>query len=293
MIADLTGQAEVLAEGLVFGEGPRWRDGHLVFSDIHAHRVLSLDQTGGPDDGTLSTVATFDGACSGLGWLPDGTLLVSSMDDRRVLRVEGGVVVEWADLSGITEFGINDMVVAADGHAYVGQFGYDFHGGGRPGLAPLLIVDPLGRPRLGPPDLMVANGIAITSDGSTLVVAESGACRLTAFTLVDGEPVDRRVYAELPPKGYPDGICLDAEGAVWVACPILDSFVRVLPGGEVTHVIRMLIGRHAIACVLGGEDRHTLYMCTASTLGGAGESRAAMDAQIERITVDVPGAGIP
>src|SRR5581483_7632923 len=272
-----------------FLEGPRWRGDSLYTSDLHRHEVIRVDASG-----AVEVVATLDGPPSGLGWLPDGRMLIVSMDDRRVLRREAdGTLVEHADLSSFSPFQINDMVVVTRGHAFVGQMGYDLHGGGGAGAQPaaLLRVDPDGTAHEAAPDLRVANGMAVATDDRTLVVAESAGKDLVACDLADdGTLANRRVWAELP--DYPDGICIDAEDGVWIACPVGDRFLRVVEGGDVTDEIPVP-GRHAIACALGGADGRTLFMLTAPTHGNAEESRAAMDSRIETTTVTVPGCERP
>jgi len=268
-----------LVTGRNFLEGPRWRGDVLFVSDMHADAVLEVTA-----DGTVSTVVEVDQP-SGLGWLPDGTLLVSSMTARTVLRYDGKTVTVHADLSAFAPHEINDMVVDRHGHAFVGQFGYDLRGGGRPTPSSLLRVDPDGSVHEAAPDLRMANG------DRTLVVAESSGKCLTGFDLADdGTLSNRRVWAELPDA--PDGMCLDSENGVWIAGPVTDRFVRVIEGGEVTDIVDTP-GRHGIACALGGPDGRTLYMITSTTHGERGESQAARTGAIETTTVRVPGAERP
>lgn len=274
-----------LVTGLSFLEGPRGRRDALYVSDMHGDAVLRVDA-----HGVVTTVVEVSQP-SGLGWLPDGTLLVSSMADRHLVRWDGATLAVHADLSDRAPYEINDMVVDRHGHAFVGQFGYDLRGGGAPATAPLLRVDPDGSVHDAAPDLRMANGMAITTDDRTLVVAESSGKCLTAFALADdGALTDRRVWAELP--DHPDGICLDADDGVWIAGPVTDRFVRVVEGGEVTDVVETP-GRHGIACALGGPDGRTLFLCTAGTHGARDESRTALDAAIETTRVRVPGAERP
>jgi len=281
---------ETLLAGRAFLEGPRWHDGALYVSDMHAHEVLRVGA-----DGSFDVVASLDTAPSGLGWLPDGSMLIVSMDDRRVLRLDPGAtdgrLHEHADASGVAPNEINDMVVDRHGHAFISQFGYDFHGGAKMRSAPLLRVDPDGRVHEVTDGLRMANGMAITADGATLVVAESAGRRLLGFDLAsDGELSNQRVWADLPEGDYPDGICIDAEDAVWIAGPASDRFVRVREGGEVTDVVEVAVaGRHAIACAIGGADGHTLFGCTSGTQGEPEVSRAERTARIETATVTVPG----
>lgn len=278
-------EISTLVTGRSFLEGPRWRGDALFVSDMHGDSVLRVTA-----DGDVSTVVDV-AQPSGLGWLPDGSLLVSSMTARAVLRFDGTALAPHADLRSHAPYEINDMVVDRHGHAFVGQFGYDLRGGGAPASAPLLRVDPDGSVHEAAPDLRMANGMAITTDDRTLLVAESSGKCLTGFDLADdGGLSNRRVWAELP--DHPDGICLDAEDGVWVAGPVSDRFVRVVEGGEVTDVVETP-GRHGIACALGGPDGRTLFMLTSTTHGGRAESRGAMSASIETTTVAVPGAERP
>ncbi|PDH35785.1 MAG: gluconolactonase [OM182 bacterium MED-G24] len=275
---------EQVATGFSFTEGPRWHDGQLFFSDFYNYKVRSVDAAG-----NVETVVHVEHQPSGLGWLPDGRMLVVSMTNRKLLRMESdGALSEHADLSEIAAFHCNDMAVDELGRAWVGNFGFD-NEGGQPGPATLAQVMPDGTVRAAADGLMFPNGTMISPDGKTLVVAETYARRLTAFDIADdGTLSNRRLWAETGDH-WPDGCCMDAEGAIWVADPRGGCVVRVLEGGEVTEQIDT--GRGAFACVLGGNDRRDLYICTSS--GSGAQARTAQDASIERVTVDVPGAGIP
>ncbi|WP_420640055.1 SMP-30/gluconolactonase/LRE family protein [Candidatus Poriferisocius sp.] len=257
---------QTILEGLNFSEGPRWHDGALWFSDMHAHRVVRTDL-----HGNAETVAVVDwDDPSGLGWLPDGRLLVVAMSTQKLLRQEpDGSMVEHADLSPLAIGDINDMIVRSDGTAYIGDMGFRIHNGGERRTAQTLMVSPDGVASVGAGGLEAPNGHILTPDESTLIVAESSAYRLTAFDVAaDGSLSNRRTYAELVPESDavavapPDGICLDAQGAVWVADPVGRRVFRVLPGGEVTDSYDMA-PKMPVACVLGGEDRRTLLICAA------------------------------
>lgn len=275
----------VLLDDLAFAEGPRWHDGRLWLSDMHSNRVLAVDENGSAD-----VIAIVEQQPSGLGWLPDGRLLVVSMTDRRVLRFDGGTPVEHADLSKLASFHCNDMVVDSVGRAYVGNFGFDLHSGEAPRSTRLALVEPDGQTRVAAESLSFPNGSVITPDGKTLIVAETFAGVLTAFDVEsDGSLSGRRVFASLD-QAAPDGICLDAEGCVWVASPTGRAVLRVRDGGEVTD--RIDVGRPAFACMLGGADRRTLYICTASTSFPV-KCRERRDSRIEFIRVRTPGAGLP
>lgn len=275
----------VLAEGFRFPEGPRWHDGRLVFSDQHDRRVLAVDV-----DGRVETVVEVPECPSGLGWLPDGRLLVVSMHDRKLLRLDPEGLTEVADLSLHATWHCNDMVVDSVGRAYIGNFGFDLDAQADPCTAVMIRVDPDGTVAVAEDELRFPNGTVITPDGTTLVVGESyGGC-LTAFDVApDGTLTNRRLWARL--KGaVPDGICLDAEGAIWSACPLTGRVVRVREGGEVTDEVRVT-RNGAYACMLGGTDGRTLFVCAAdaSDPAATGDRRGA----IEVCAVDVPHAGLP
>lgn len=276
---------DVLLDGLRFPEGPRWHEDRFWFSDMHAGRVIALSM-----DGTAETIVEVEAEPSGLGWLPDGRLLVVSMQDRRLLRLDPEGLAEVADLSSLASFHCNDMVVDAQGRAYVGNFGFDLHKQASPIGANLILVHPDGRTEVAAKDLRFPNGTVITPDGKTLIIGESfGAC-LTAFDIAeDGSLHNRRLWAQLD-GDVPDGICLDEEGAIWVASPVgTGGVLRVREGGEVTN--RIAVEHDAFACMLGGSNRRTLFICTApdSDPAKTGDHRG----RIEIIEVDVPGAGLP
>jgi sugar lactone lactonase YvrE len=284
-------ERQTVVSGLSFGEGPRWHEGSLYLADMHQHRVLRVDVSREP--ASVEIVAQHDSAVSGLGWLPGGDLIVVAMNGE-VLRAGPSGLARHADLSAWAPHGVNDMIVHAGGWAYVGQFGYDREGGGRPVPADLLRVDADGTVTPAASDMLVANGMILTADGRTLLVAESAGRRIAAFAVDStGQLTNHRVWADLPDNHYPDGICLDAEGAVWVACPTAGRFIRVLEGGTVTDHIPVEADRHAIACVLGGTERRCLYLLTAATLGNAEQSRSLLSGRLESVSVAVSGAGRP
>ena len=276
---------DVLLAGLTFPEAPRWRAGKLWFSDFYSQRVMTVDL-----DGRAETIVEIPQRPSGLGWRPDGSLLIVSMLDRCLLRLESGVPRLVADLSALATGPCNDMVVDAAGRAYVGNFGFDRHGGEKERTTCLIRVDPNGGLARVADDLMFPNGTVITPDGKTLIVAETFVHRLTAFDVgADGTLARRRVFAELP-GCYPDGICLDVDGAVWVADARGRRVVRVFEGGRIERTIST--GEQgAFACMLGGDDRRTLFICTSSGSGPAVANKR--DGRIEMIRVDRPGTGLP
>jgi sugar lactone lactonase YvrE len=290
-------QAAVIHEGLGFGESPRWHDGRLWFSDFYRHGVFSVRADGSDETKELGV----ETQPSGLGWLPDGSLLVVSMTDRRVLRRDAaGAVTTHADISAHCGFWANEMLVSASGVAYVGNFGFDLdekiRSGGAEALASgspttnVVVVGPDGQIRQVVPDMAFPNGTAITDDGRTLIIAETLAFRLSAFDVAsDGTLSNRRVFAQL--EFVPaDGICLDDEGQVWVAHPLATEALRVREGGEVTA--RAHTSQRTFACALGGEDRQTLFIMTSPT-SDRFSLAGTTPARIESVRVDVPGAGLP
>jgi sugar lactone lactonase YvrE len=279
---------EPYLSGLAFPESPRWHEGALWFSDFYDHRVCRVTA-----DGRAETAAEVPGQPSGLGWLPDGRLLVVSMNDRRLLRLDGDSLVEVADLSALAPAPCNDMLVDGQGRAYIGNFGFDLQGRAPFASTSLVLVTPDGRARVAAADMHFPNGTVLTPDGRTLIVAESYAQRLTAFDVMeDGSLARRRVWAQLEGKGVgPDGICLDAEGAVWLASPVTREVLRVREGGQITH--RLPTANQAVACMLGGEQRKTLFVLTGRVLVTPEQSRAERSGMIHAARVEVGGAGLP
>ena len=279
-------QRKTLVDGLLFGESPRWHDGRLWFSDMHAQTVMTVRL-----DGTYERVVEVPGTPSGLGWLPDGRLLIVSMVDRRLLRLEGDRLVEHADMSNIATWHCNDMVVDRNGNAYVGNFGFDLEAEEPVAAeATMALVTSDGKVEAAADGLLFPNGTVITPDGSTLIVAETYGARLTAFDIQpNGFLTNRRIFANLSPN-IPDGICLDDEGAIWVADPLGKECFRVLEGGEVTD--RIPTGRGCFACMLGGLDRKTLFLMTADDFRRE-KVLEARSARIEIVDVEIPGAGLP
>lgn len=278
-------KTKVLLDGLMFPEGPRWHDDRLWFSDMQGLNVTALDATGKSEK-----IIEVKGSPSGLGWLPDGRLLVVSMLDRRLLRLDPEGLVIVADLNHLASFHCNDMVVDKQGRAYIGNFGFDYAANAPVEPAEIVLVTPDGHARIVAENLLFPNGTVITPDGQTLIVAETFGNRLTAFDLEsDGSLTKRRIWASLE-GSFPDGICLDAEGAIWVAAPHPGEVVRVLQGGDITH--RVSVSTRPYACMLGGDDGRTLFVCTAGS-AIPDKVRAMPGGKIETVQVDVPGAGLP
>lgn len=263
--------ASVLRDGLAFGEGPRWRDGRLWFSDFYRRAVFTLTE-----DGAETEVVDVPTQPSGLGWLPDGRLLVSSMTDRTVLRLEpDGTLAVHADLTAYADHHVNDLVTDATGRAYVGNFGYDLHhdmaerdvptilGDESAGATRLVRVDPDGSVTVVAEGVRFPNGMALIDEGRTLILAETLRLQLTAFDVApDGSLSNRRVWASTAPQMVaPDGICADPQGGIWVAAALGAAVVRYAEGGEVTGMVET--SQNAFACALGGADGRTLFAMTA------------------------------
>jgi sugar lactone lactonase YvrE len=264
--------AEILADGVFFGEGPRWHEGRLWFSDFFAHAIKSVSA-----EGDVRVEVQTDDRPSGLGWLPDGRLQFVAMTSRTVRRVEtDGSITVVADLSSLAPFHCNDMVIDAAGHAFVGHFGFDLdHSLINNGVeatiadhpvASLIRVDTDGTTTVAAADMHFPNGSVITPDGSTLIVGETLGFRLTAFDLgADGSLTNRRVWADLGAR-VPDGCCLDADGNIWVANPLAPECYLVAEGAEGGDIIEVIdTGDPCFACMLGGDDGKTLFMLTAPT----------------------------
>lgn len=273
---------KTLATGLAFPECPRWRGDGLYFSDIHAGIVRSMTL-----DGKLTELARLPHRVSGLGWSAEGDLLMVSVPDTRILRLREGKLTLHADMAPLCEGPCNDMIADARGNCYAGNIGYDHFGGAplKPGR--LIRVDAAGKISVAAEDLIFPNGIRFTPDGRTAIVAESFAHRLTAFRVAeDGSLVDRRVFAELG-DCVPDGIALDAEGAVWVADAATNRVLRVLDGGRVAQVVHTGALR-AFACELGGPDGRHLFVCAAPQTGL--KSLELLQGAILLAKVEVPSA---
>jgi sugar lactone lactonase YvrE len=274
-----------VVDGLGFPESPRWRDGTLWCTDHVAREIITVDVDGGVD-----VRHTTDFRPSGLGWLPGGDLVVVAMHERAVMRLGPSGFRPHADLSGLASFHCNDMVVTPEGRAYVGNFGFDLHGGGQLATAELVLVEPDGGGRVVADELLFPNGMAITPDGGELIVGETFGARLSAFTIgADGSLGPRRTWADVGEVSA-DGICLDADGAVWVASPATGTVVRVAEGGTILTAVAT--EATPFACMLGGEARRTLFVTT-SDGNGADPPTAPRTGRIETLEVSTAGAGLP
>ena len=287
----------VVAEKYSFLEGPRWHDGRLWLSDFYTHQVVSMDESGGD----VRVEASVPAQPSGLGWLPDGRLLIVSMRDHTVRRREpGGELAVHADLSQHATGHLNDMVVDTEGRAYVGNFGFDLMTGAPMVPAPLVRIDPDGTTSVATEALHFPNGAVLT--GNTLIVAETFGHRISAFDIgSDGGLSDRRDWASFGAvpattdvgealgllSVAPDGMCLDAEGAVWIADALGNRALRVRAGGEIVEEISTGdTGTYAVA--LGGHDGRTLFLCTAPGFAEH-ERRVTREAKILSVQVNIPG----
>lgn len=270
-------KTEIFLDGLVFPESPRWHDNKLWFSDMDARKVMTIDMNGKTD--LIVKMPTFP---SGLGWLPDGRLLIVSMQNKILFRLDSNGLVEVADLSDLATHWCNDMCVDKQGRAYIGNFGYDYL---KDPFVPaeIVLVMPDGTARIVADNMAFPNGMVITADENTLIVGETMKGCLTAFDIEkDGNLTSKRIWSRVK---SPDGICLDADGGIWVASPGTGKVFRVLEGGKITHKIKVTANHQPYACMLGGADRCTLFITTSqwSRIGG----------RIETIKVDIPGAGLP
>ena len=289
-------------QGGAFFECPRWHEGRWWISDFYRRIVMTCSP-----DGSTATVMEVEQQPSGLGWMPDGSLLVVSMRDHRILRRSpAGEVTTHADLSEHCAGHLNDMVVDAHGHAYVGEFGFDLMAFADPAPAGFMRVDPDGSVTVLAQDLLFPNGSVITPDGATLIVGETAGSRYTAFTLADdGSVSERRVWAQVAPllelgplaetlpqlKFGPDGCTLDAEGCIWAADAVGARCARVAPGGEIVDEIQAPDGLGVFACMLGGEDGRTLLLCAAPDF--LPTSAHTREAVLLTTVVGVPHAGLP
>ena len=282
---------DVLCSGYGLVESPRWHDGRLWFSDWTGGRIVAVD-----DAGSTEVIVEHTSLPLCFDFLPDGRLLLVSNQERALLRLEAdGTLATYADLTAISDLGCNDIVVDGRGFAFVNSPHFDFAAGPPPGeVQPgrIGVVTPDGEARVVADDIAFPNGMAISADGSTLVVADSYRHGLIGFAMADdGTLSDRRVWADLGDHN-PDGICLDAAGAAWYADVPHQVCVRVAEGGEVLRTVGL--DRGAFACMLGGTDAPYLYAVTAIWPGAAGlMTHTEWDGQVVRIAVDVPGAGWP
>jgi sugar lactone lactonase YvrE len=283
-------EPHLLVNGLGFPECPRWHNGVLWVSDIMTRQILNVGA-----DGSTTVFAELPHRPMGLGFLADGDILVVSMEDCRLLRYRDGNSTVLADLASITVGLLNDLVVDGSGRAYLSNTGRKLGLGDRKpaNIVTFAAGEP---PRVVASGLQLSNGMVVTPDRRTLIVAETEGARLSAFTIADdGSLVDQRVFASLPGH-IPNGICGDAEGAVWVSSHN-GGFLRVLEGGEIADRVEVAgnSARMATACALGGVDGRQLFMASCDQLPSHADFLANVErsGRVDVVTVDVPGAGWP
>jgi sugar lactone lactonase YvrE len=278
-------KTELLLDGLMFPEGPRWHQDKLWFTDQHARQIKTVDI-----NGNSKLIAELSDLPGGLGWLSDGRLLVVSMCNQQLLVLEHKELRLFADLSELASFHCNDLLVDQHGRSYVGNFGYDLHGGAALSTAEIILVSSEGKPKVVSTEVIFPNGMVITRDGNTLIVAETFASRLSSFSIQnDGSLGKRELWADLD-DAFPDGICLDQENGIWVACPNTGDVIRVEHGGVVTDKVETI--GNAYACMLGDVERNTLFVLTSET-DDPEEAVRLRSGRIEIANVNVPGVGLP
>jgi sugar lactone lactonase YvrE len=283
MVIDL-GPVSTLTDNLAFPEDPRWHDGHFYFADMLDRRVARIER-----DGTVKTLATFEDSPSGIGFLANGDMLVVSMYHEQLIRVDArGNKSLYADLGTAAGAGVNDMVVDREGRAYIVQFGGDTHE--PPVPSPLIVVQPDGKVGTDGEGLLIGNGIRISDDGKTLIVAESAGKRISLFDIGDGGKLSNRRTVPLPDGHFADGICLDNQGGIWVAA-LWNGLIRITLSGELTHRIKLEGDRNAYACMYGGADHATLHICSAGPFDNE-KARITRAGRIETIVTGFTGAGL-
>lgn len=277
-------QASMLASGFVFLEGLRWRNGRLWMSDMWGDACYGLNL-----NGQSNRICSVPQRPSGLGFLPDGTLIIVSMADRKLLRLVDGTLTEYADLSAVATGDLNDLLIDDLGTAYAGNFGYDLFGGASPAPANIARVSPDGAITVVAHDLTFPNGMVTVDSGRTFVVSETFANRLTAYDLdAKGGLSNRRVYAQLGDR-TPDGLCVDRQDGIWVASFATSEFIRIARDGTITDRL-FCENKRAVSCALGGEDLKTLFC---STFEGHLDDIVARKkvGAIETVRVSIPARG--
>jgi sugar lactone lactonase YvrE len=276
----------LVAGGLSWPEAPRWHEGYLYFSDCHNFRVMRVK----PGAGAAEIVAPLEGRPSGMDFFPDGRLLVAGAIDRKLWWVIDGRTELAADLSMHTSGLLNDMIVDAQGRAWIGDTGFNLAAGGRERPGTLFSWSPEEGVRRAAENIRFPNGLAITPDGRTLYLAETFASAITAFDLSpDGTLSNRRIHAQL--EGRPDGMCLDADGGLWVALLWNQAFHRIGRDGNVTHRLAFEHER-TVSCVLGGPERRTLFLGTSELIDN-GTTLTRGEGTIKCLDAPFAGVGIP
>lgn len=298
-----------VAEGFHFLEGPRWHENKLWFSDMHGYKVYNMDTSG-----NISTIAEIPEQPSGLGWLPDGSLIIVSMLDRRLMKLKNGELSIHADMSQLTPFQCNDMVISKDGTAYVGNFGTESVES-KINKTCLISVSVEGEAKICTYGLLFPNGTVISSDGKELIVGETFGGNLTSFEINEsGELANRAIWARVMPLHFkiitsiirflniplkesnstpfpvPDGICLDSDNGIWIASPTTSEVIRYKKGGKITD--RIVTPQPAYACMLGGENGKELFILTAGS-SNPQFCKENKTGEIYKIGVEYEGSGKP
>ena len=284
MVTEL-GPVTPLISDLAFPEDPRWHQGRFYFADMLDRKVRRIEP-----DGSVTEIVTIEDSPSGIGFLPNGDMLLVSMYHELVLRVDAsGKTTTHADLGPLAGAGINDMAVDRDGRAYVVQFGDDPTE--PPVPSPIILVQPDGTIGKASNDgLLIGNGIRITEDGRTLVVAESAGKCVSIFDIGTNGTLSNRRVVNLPTDHFADGICLDSEGGIWVSCLWMGA-IRITHDGTWTHRIKLEGDRNVYACMYGGADRKTLYLCTGGPYDNE-RARVTRAGRIDTIVTGFTGAGL-
>jgi sugar lactone lactonase YvrE len=280
-------EPRTLLTGLAMGESPRWHDDQFWVCDWVAQEVIRVDAAGQPE--VVLNVASLPFS---IDWLADGRMVIVSSNDRRlVAREPDGALTTYAELGGICDRPWNEIVVDGRGNTYVNSINFDMMAGESPKPGIVALVAPDGTSRQVADGLLFPNGMAVTPDNSTLIVAESHGGRLSAFDIgADGDLSNRRFWAEIE-QAAPDGICLDADGAVWYADVPNQRCVRVREGGQVVQTVEVGLG--CFACMLDGANGRTLFIVAAEWHGAEQVGGDVRTGQVLTIEAPAPHAGWP
>ncbi|WP_298773648.1 SMP-30/gluconolactonase/LRE family protein [uncultured Shewanella sp.] len=278
-------QVKCVANGLCYPESPRWHEGELWFTDVFLGEIHVLDR-----HYNLRLIARYDGVLSGIGWMPNGDFCAVSVFEHKVLKIDDKRFYCWADLHDDESFVSNDMIIDGRGHAFIGNISFNYMQGEAPSAGNIKHLNQDGHCTTAVAEIGTANGMAISPDGSTLFVAETFSDCLSAFNLDDkGQLSHKWQVAHFPNGSCPDGICLDEQGAIWVACSQSCLVYRISAQGEYLDNISLPDAVHPLACVLGGIDRKTLFIMTTKTFD-PDDAKSMLTGAI--YTVDVPYSGV-
>ncbi|MCL1125885.1 SMP-30/gluconolactonase/LRE family protein [Shewanella surugensis] len=275
-------------EGLCYPESPRWHAGELWFSDVFLGEIKILDH-----QGQVRLLARYDGVLSGIGWMPNGDFCAVSVFEHQVLKINEDHFFTWAELDDEESFASNDMIIDASGHAFIGNISFNYMEGEEPRMGNIKQLDIHGNCSTAVNEIGTANGMAISDDGKTLFVAETFSDCLSAFTLNEqGTLSGKWQVTRFPTGSGPDGICLDKQGAIWVACSQSCYVYRVGSQGEYLDRLSLPGGVHPLACVLGGSERKTLFIMTTRIFDPV-EAKASLSGAIYCVDVETSGVGRP